>query len=159
MVPAKAHNPEMKEKLKKLILNCLDIASKFAVDNLSEGQQDASAAIEIIEKDLKNHDQSDITPILERLKDNLQSIVSAEDIKISRIGLKKLTSDFQKLISKLGNPLDTPIYRMHCPMAFGNNGADWFQLDKKLANPYYGAMMLRCGTTEEIIKPSPKAGN
>lgn len=34
---------------------------------------------------------------------------------------------------------------VHCPMAFANQGALWVQADGKVANPYYGASMLRCG--------------
>lgn len=41
------------------------------------------------------------------------------------------------------------LYLAHCPMAFDNTGADWIQSGDKLANPYFGSMMLRCGT----IKP------
>ena len=34
---------------------------------------------------------------------------------------------------------------IHCPMAFGGEGANWVQAEGKVANPYEGAMMLRCG--------------
>ncbi len=36
----------------------------------------------------------------------------------------------------------------HCPMAFDNRGAHWLQKDDDLKNPYYGAMMLKCGTIQ-----------
>ncbi len=32
-----------------------------------------------------------------------------------------------------------------CPMAFDNKGALWVQPEGKIANPYFGASMLRCG--------------
>lgn len=35
---------------------------------------------------------------------------------------------------------------VHCPMAFEDKGALWVQAEGKVANPYYGASMLRCGT-------------
>lgn len=34
---------------------------------------------------------------------------------------------------------------VHCPMAFGDQGAQWVQREGKVANPYFGASMLRCG--------------
>lgn len=34
---------------------------------------------------------------------------------------------------------------VHCPMAFDNVGARWVQAEGKIANPYFGANMLRCG--------------
>jgi len=32
-----------------------------------------------------------------------------------------------------------------CPMAFNDKGALWVQAEGKIANPYFGASMLRCG--------------
>lgn len=40
------------------------------------------------------------------------------------------------------------LYLMHCPMAFDNAGANWLQGSDELANPYFGASMLRCGSVE-----------
>jgi len=34
---------------------------------------------------------------------------------------------------------------VHCPMAFANKGALWVQNEGKIANPYHGSEMLRCG--------------
>lgn len=39
-------------------------------------------------------------------------------------------------------------YRAHCPMARGGRGAAWLQPQDSVLNPYYGAMMLRCGDVE-----------
>jgi hypothetical protein len=43
---------------------------------------------------------------------------------------------------------------VHCPMAFSHQGAQWVQHEGKIANPYHGSEMLRCGNklgwTEEL---------
>ncbi|GHG61729.1 hypothetical protein GCM10010919_06490 [Alishewanella longhuensis] len=36
-------------------------------------------------------------------------------------------------------------YEAYCPMARSGEGASWLQSDSELRNPYFGAMMLRCG--------------
>ena len=36
-------------------------------------------------------------------------------------------------------------YEAHCPMARDGEGASWLQPGSELRNPYFGAMMLRCG--------------
>jgi Cu(I)/Ag(I) efflux system membrane fusion protein len=41
--------------------------------------------------------------------------------------------------------LSEPVYLMHCPMVYDDRGADWLQANDELLNPYFGAMMLRCG--------------
>jgi Cu(I)/Ag(I) efflux system membrane fusion protein len=48
-----------------------------------------------------------------------------------------------------GHPeiLEEPVYRMNCPMVYQDRGADWLQPTDDLRNPYYGAMMLQCGST------------
>jgi Cu(I)/Ag(I) efflux system membrane fusion protein len=34
-------------------------------------------------------------------------------------------------------------------MAFDGKGGSWLQKDATVANPYYGAMMLRCGSVSK----------
>ena len=43
------------------------------------------------------------------------------------------------------------LYLMHCPMVYGDHGADWLQGTDELLNPYFGAMMLRCGEVKEQL--------
>ncbi|MFO7898316.1 MAG: hypothetical protein R6V58_04560, partial [Planctomycetota bacterium] len=44
-----------------------------------------------------------------------------------------------------------PVYKLHCPMAFNNRGADWLQPKKAVRNPYYGSKMLTCGEVVEVL--------
>ena len=37
------------------------------------------------------------------------------------------------------------LHEVYCPMAFNNKGASWLQSSTKVANPYFGSKMLRCG--------------
>lgn len=41
----------------------------------------------------------------------------------------------------------------HCPMAFDDRGASWLQRDGAIANPYFGASMLRCGEVRARFAP------
>jgi len=43
---------------------------------------------------------------------------------------------------------------MHCPMAFGDRGADWLQMAEPLQNPYFGMVMLTCGDIKERLIPT-----
>lgn len=43
------------------------------------------------------------------------------------------------------------VYYQYCPMALNNKGAYWISDKKEIQNPYFGEMMLKCGTTKEII--------
>lgn len=47
-----------------------------------------------------------------------------------------------------------PLTVFFCPMAFENTGAEWLQpAGSRLANPYFGAGMLRCGSARGQIQP------
>lgn len=56
-------------------------------------------------------------------------------------------------------PPDSPkvYYRIHCPMAFDNRGADWLAPSQDVRNPYFGASMPNCGSVEETFtRPGSK---
>ncbi|QDU69157.1 Cobalt-zinc-cadmium resistance protein CzcB [Planctomycetes bacterium Pla86] len=59
------------------------------------------------------------------------------------------------LIELAGNRGAATLRVAFCPMAFDNRGARWIQgPDGPLANPYFGASMLRCGVIErEVTRP------
>ncbi len=45
----------------------------------------------------------------------------------------------------------TKVYRQYCPMAFDNTGAYWLSDVAEIRNPYFGDMMLECGTVKEVL--------
>jgi hypothetical protein len=44
--------------------------------------------------------------------------------------------------------LQERVYRMHCPMAFDDEGASWLSNRDEILNPYFGDAMLACGVIE-----------
>ncbi len=48
---------------------------------------------------------------------------------------------------------------MHCPMVYSDRGADWLQVSEPLQNPYFGAMMLRCGEVTGKIQSMMPEGD
>jgi copper chaperone CopZ len=47
---------------------------------------------------------------------------------------------------------ESPIYYQFCPMANDGKGANWLSKENSVKNPYYGSMMLTCGSIIETIK-------
>ena len=79
-------------------------------------------------------------------------IAAANDLNKAREPFEKLSIMLFSLIKESGTAGNT-IYRFYCPMVFNNKGAYWFQNHAQLINPYFGAVMLRCGEKlEEITK-------
>ena len=60
------------------------------------------------------------------------------------------------VLERFGNPTAGKLDVAFCPMAFDSKGAQWVQRDEPLANPYYGAAMLRCGEVKATLAPGER---
>lgn len=85
--------------------------------------------------------------LLVNLKTKLESLSQAKDIEDQRSVFEDV-SELTLLISK-NITLSSEIYVQYCPMAFNNKGAKWLSFDKKIMNPYFGDLMLHCGSVIE----------
>ncbi len=75
----------------------------------------------------------------------------AGDLERQRRGFLALSEALPGLLRRWRPSLEAPLRRFHCPMAFDDRGADWFQLEERIANPYFGSAMLRCGEEVSVI--------
>ncbi len=89
-------------------------------------------------------------PILAALVEGDRNARAAEDIDALRLAFQTLSNALIEAEGLTGNPLDQPLRRMHCSMAFDFTGASWLQLEEKLFNPYFGDEMLHCGSLEHV---------
>jgi Cu(I)/Ag(I) efflux system membrane fusion protein len=94
---------------------------------------------------------------LNALKTPLDAAASAKDIDSFRKEFARLSSEMFGVLKTFSPVKSSPVYKMHCPMAFENRGADWLQKGKTVRNPYFGKAMLSCGELIEII-PSDTGG-
>lgn len=72
-------------------------------------------------------------------------IEAAEDLDGMRGYLQETTREVEEMAVSFGAGQLPTIYRLYCPMVDGDEGGTWLQDHEQVANPYYGAMMLRCG--------------
>jgi Cu(I)/Ag(I) efflux system membrane fusion protein len=70
-------------------------------------------------------------------------------IEALRVAFQPLSDALVALTTRAGDPLGRDLRVVHCPMAFDDTGADWLQSGDTIANPYFGAEMLRCG---EVVR-------
>lgn len=75
------------------------------------------------------------------------------DIETARVKFEKLTEGVIALQRRFGHAGHENLKLVHCPMAFDNTGADWLQRGTQISNPYFGAMMLRCGDIRQTFAP------
>ena len=79
---------------------------------------------------------------------------AAPDIAHLRTIFARLSEAMLVWFKTQPNPLTDPLIVAHCPMALEGKGARWLQTGKQLRNPYYGAEMLTCGSTEATLAPN-----
>lgn len=86
------------------------------------------------------------------LADLIHTMLAAKDLnEMRRPHFETLSNAYIHAVKMHQGKFAKGIYRMYCPMVYGKQGASWLQADQELKNPYFGAMMLRCGSTEEQL--------
>ncbi|HEY9007435.1 MAG TPA: DUF3347 domain-containing protein [Ohtaekwangia sp.] len=77
-------------------------------------------------------------------------IAAASDLEAQRKEFATLSTEMKTLVS--GNVASGSLYLEYCPMANNHTGAYWLSNDKQIMNPYFGDMMLHCGSVKETIQ-------
>ena len=78
------------------------------------------------------------------LKPLAEKAAGAADLAAVRVAFKPLSEEVMK------GQIPEGYVVAYCPMADGEKGAHWVQKDQpQIANPYFGASMLRCGVFKE----------
>lgn len=77
-----------------------------------------------------------------------EGIASKTDIDAQRKAFAELTAPLLALVKAA--PRTEPVYYDHCPMYEG--GAYWLSQEKPIKNPFYGSMMLTCGSVKETLQ-------
>lgn len=122
----------------------------FAADNPREAKTQISKLSTWIESRsewIKNNpNNAPFKPLLEPTN----ALVAAKEFKNQRLLFFPLTQALLPFFKENPPPMD--LIHAYCSMARGGKGGDWLQKPGKLANPYYGATMLRCGEVKAEFK-------
>ena len=78
----------------------------------------------------------------------------AADVDGIRKRFEPISNTILAIVDAFGHTATVTLRRAFCPMAFDNKGAAWLQIGDKLANPYYGQKMLRCGEFQREFPPA-----
>lgn len=80
--------------------------------------------------------------------------VAANNLATARGAFKTMSDGVIENLRR--NPAQQPgLMLVHCTMAFDGNGGLWVQREGKVANPYEGGRMPRCGTQVGWDAPLP----
>ncbi len=150
--PEETTLPEtFKLEIDSLLSHYFAIQQALSNDELPAANESAGAFLTAFHEIPKNP-SSKLKTIHEQLHPAANAIAEAQDLKQARgMHFESLTKGMIQLIEQFGTGENQNVYLMHCPMALDNEGADWLQKDPELRNPYFGSMMLRCGSTQNVF--------
>lgn len=83
---------------------------------------------------------------------DFKALAAAGEIAACRKSFSGLSDRMVLVMSEIKYGGSKAVLEFHCPMANGNKGGKWLQADESVANPYFGASMLRCGSLEKRLK-------
>ncbi len=151
---------EFREQIGLVVEKYLSLHEALASDDMSRANSAAKSAIQAlygIDMNLligKPHDLW--MSRSNKISKALDAIQNAAEIDVARKAFETLSNESIAVVMQFGIPETQQLYRIHCPMAFNNKGADWLQADKEIRNPYFGASMLKCGEVTQEINPETK---
>lgn len=127
------------EKARELMPGYLALHKALADDNLEGSKAALNTMMEIT-----GHSGS--------LPELIHSMVAAEDLDgIRRPKFDELSAAMIQAVKSDTHAFEGDLYLMHCPMVYGQTGADWIQNTDQLLNPYFGSQMLTCGDVKENL--------
>ncbi|MBF0197149.1 MAG: efflux RND transporter periplasmic adaptor subunit [Planctomycetes bacterium] len=148
-------NADLKASLEDFLGYYLSIREKLAKDDFSEITElagDLKGELEYIDyASLKPEELKLWIRIQKLLTTSMEHLEHNKNIESFREEFKKVSTAVVMMVEKVGHPLKS-LNLMFCSMA----NAEWLQTDDSVANPYYGASMLRCGEVKKTLSTTPE---
>jgi Cu(I)/Ag(I) efflux system membrane fusion protein len=150
---------EFRERVRPVVKNYLDLQTALAADSFEQARMASgnltSAVKSLSEKHLSGDSHGQWMVDLKSLDESASTLAGTTEMEKMRESFYPLSQALESFVLHFGHGLDFPIRRAFCPMAL-EDGATWIQVDEAIANPYYGASMLRCGEIQ-FTYPSARA--
>jgi membrane fusion protein, copper/silver efflux system len=147
--------PTSKNAMSNLVASYLKLKDALVATDPQNAQK---ASLEFAKK-IENTKLSDDEKVLEFwtmaatiLKDKNSQISESSDVAKQRDAFIGLSNTLIALVKGIGIAGET-LYIQNCPMANNDKGADWLAIESEIKNPYFGNLMMACGTVDEQINP------
>jgi len=149
-----------KKSIGKLTATYLDVQRALSQDNFKMAKEKSKT----IADQLKNTDMNLLSgrthnqwmKIRREIEKSIDAFNNASNINDTRTFFASISDQMTTIIKHFGVDAKKDIYLIHCPMALDNQGAFWLQDSTEVQNPYFGASMLKCHDSKEIIVPKKK---
>lgn len=136
---------------KKVLKAYLQMKDAFVDSDASEVSNFANSTA----KALKSIDSSSLGMMeqshMNKSIEMLNAIAESDNLENQRDHFVILNENIIPITMNIGIS-DPMLFVQKCPMANNNKGAVWLSTEKDIRNPYYGDVMLTCGSVIEEIK-------
>ncbi len=146
---------DFRDKLGKVFARYFSMQQALAADNPESAANSAKDSLKLLKSVdiglLSGKDRDMWEKASVDLETTLSKAGETQDIKLLRESFYLLSQQLSTIAKRFGSTGENPFYILNCPMAFDNRGADWLQNDDQVLNPYFGQMMLKCGSVKKVI--------
>ena len=140
----KLSDPAIAEALKHLIDAYLPLSKALADDDPEKAK---AAAMEFG----RHSNMFSLKEDADYLQQNAQDLAAIDDIAKQRLVFQNISNRLIALIRSHGLDAVGSAYVVHCPMVSDNKGGDWISRVAEVVNPYFGDMMLNCGSVTATL--------
>lgn len=114
---------------------------------VSSNPATAASSAEIFVKALNDIDTAKIkVESRNALLSDAVALSQTKDLKVQRVKFASLSANILNLAQTVKLSTE-PVYQQYCPM----KQASWLSNSKAIKNPYYGNMMLTCGSVKATL--------
>ncbi|XOF32784.1 MAG: efflux RND transporter periplasmic adaptor subunit [Candidatus Electrothrix sp. YB6] len=147
---AQAASPELQAKVGELLKGYLILQQNLAADNEQVAQDSVAALVPLTEAlgtalQQTGAGAKEAGELAARLKEGIEKLAATKGLEAIRTAFFPYSQAVVEAVETFGSNDHTSWYVHFCPMAFDNTGATWLAPSEEINNPYFGAMMLRCG--------------
>jgi len=147
--------PQVQAELAKLLAGYFALQQQLSKDDAADAEASekkiAALAREFLNSlDKVEHERKD--QLANELLEAVNGLTTGAGLDNIRAAFYPLSKALSLTVATFGAPAAGPVYEQFCPMAFGNTGATWLAASEEINNPYFGAMMLRCGEVRRQLK-------
>ncbi len=147
--------PEITKQLSGFLTPYLELGRALAADDMDAAMRSVESFHQELVALSPTASNGKAAEVWAKEKRDLSKILGglqkANDLAGVRNQFALLSEQILSLQRMFGLAADTPLYHLHCPMAFDGRGASWIQSDDAVRNPYYGAKMLKCADRVESL--------
>ena len=145
----KLADPAIAASLKHLINAYLPLSKALADDNPVKAKAAAKNFVRLSKmfslKEEANY-----------LQQNAEDLAASDDIAKQREHFQNISNRLIALIRTHGLDAVGSAYVVHCPMVADGKGGDWISSVAEVVNPYFGDMMLNCGSVTATLSLGDK---